>query len=101
MKYRFVQSFVDDGTVVAEAIYSEVDSPRRFAQHLLMRDALTIWGDISSNGRVYVCGSAVRVGGGVRQSLMRISEQVGGVTDPVAWLAEFKKEGRYSEDVFG
>ncbi|KAF9072420.1 cytochrome P450 [Rhodocollybia butyracea] len=96
-----VQSFIDDGTVAAEAIYSEVDAPRRFAQHLLMRDALNIWGDISSDGRVYVCGSAVRVGGGVRQSLMHISEQVGGVTDPVAWLAEFRKEGRYSEDVFG
>ncbi|KAJ7438634.1 cytochrome P450 [Mycena galericulata] len=97
----FVHSYVDDGTVVVEAAYAEVHSPRRFAQHLLTRDALKIWSDLSNNGRVYVCGSAARVGAGVRKSLMHIAEQMGGVTDPEAWLAGLKKEGRYSEDVFG
>ncbi|KAJ6496413.1 cytochrome P450 [Mycena sanguinolenta] len=96
-----VQSYIEDGTVLLEAAYSEEDSPRRFAQHILIRDALKIWSDLSNNGRVYVCGSAARVGEGVRQSLMRIAEQVGGVADPVGWLAGLKKEGRYSEDVFG
>ncbi|KAJ7247592.1 cytochrome P450 [Mycena rebaudengoi] len=98
---RLVQSYVDDGTVLVEAAYSEEDSPVRFAQHILIRDALKIWSDICNNGHVYVCGSAARVGEGVRQSLMRIAEQVGGVSDPAAWLAGLKKEGRYSEDVFG
>ncbi|KAJ7738227.1 cytochrome P450 [Mycena maculata] len=96
-----VQVYIDDGTVVADAAYSEVDSPRRFAQQLLTRDALKIWSDLSNNGRVYVCGSAARVGAGVRNSLMRIAEQMGGVTDSEAWMAGLKKEGRYSEDVFG
>jgi sulfite reductase alpha subunit-like flavoprotein len=86
---------------LVEAAYSEEDSPVRFAQHILIRDALKIWSDICNNGHVYVCGSAARVGEGVRQSLMRIAEQVGGVSDPAAWLAGLKKEGRYSEDVFG
>jgi len=98
---RLVQAYVEDGTVLVEAAYSEEDSPRRFAQHILIRDALKIWSDISNNGRVYVCGSAARVGEAVRQSLMHIAEQVGGVSDPAAWLAGLKKEGRYSEDVFG
>ncbi|KAJ7445116.1 cytochrome P450 [Mycena latifolia] len=96
-----VKSYVDDGTVVVEAAYSEEDAPRRFAQQILMRDALKVWSDLSNNGRVYVCGSAARVGEGVRKSLMRIAEQVGGVTDSAAWLAGLRKEGRYSEDVFG
>jgi sulfite reductase alpha subunit-like flavoprotein len=96
-----IQTYVEDGTVLVEAAYSEEDSPRRFAQHILIRDALKIWSDISNSGRVYVCGSAARVGEGVRQSLMTIAEQVGGVADPAAWLAGLKKEGRYSEDVFG
>ncbi|KAJ7464205.1 cytochrome P450 [Mycena galericulata] len=96
-----VQAYVDDGTVLVEAAYSEEDSPRRFAQHILIRDALKIWSDISNNGRVYVCGSAARVGEGVRQSLMRIAEQVGGVADSAGWFAGLKKDGRYSEDVFG
>jgi hypothetical protein len=32
---------------------------------------------------------------------MQIAVQVGGVADPAAWFAGVKKEGRYSEDVFG
>ncbi|KAJ7473573.1 hypothetical protein B0H11DRAFT_2036387 [Mycena galericulata] len=83
------------------AAYSQEDSPRRFAQHILIRDGLKIWSDISNNGRVYVCGSAARVGEGMRQSLMRIAEQVGGVADSAGWFAGLRKEGRYSEDVFG
>ncbi|KAF8179568.1 cytochrome P450 [Mycena galopus ATCC 62051] len=98
---RLIQAYIDDGTVLVEAAYSEEDSPRRFAQHIIIRDALKIWSDISNNGRIFVCGSAARVGAGVRQSLMHIAEQVGGVGDPAAWLAGLKKEGRYSEDVFG
>ncbi|KAJ6455918.1 cytochrome P450 [Mycena vitilis] len=96
-----IRTYVEDGTVLAEAAYSADDSPCRFAQHILIRDGLQTWTDLSNNGRVYVCGSAARVGEGVRQSLMRIAEQVGGVSDPAAWLAGLRKEGRYSEDVFG
>jgi hypothetical protein len=32
---------------------------------------------------------------------MRIAEQIGGVADPELWLAGLRKEGRYSEDIFG
>ncbi|KAJ7751908.1 cytochrome P450 [Mycena maculata] len=96
-----VQGYIDDGTVVLEAAYSQDDSPWRYAQQLLGRDALKIWSDLNNNGRVYVCGSAARVGAGVQKSLIRISEQIGGLTDPAAWLAGLKKEGRYSEDIFG
>ncbi|KAJ7064619.1 hypothetical protein C8F01DRAFT_1366913 [Mycena amicta] len=98
-----IAKYVEDGIVTVEAVYSEEDAPRRFAQQLLTRDALKVWVDLSNGGRVYVCGSAVRVGEGVRRSLpvMSIAEQVGGVADPVAWLSGLRKEGRYSEDVFG
>ncbi|KAJ7472797.1 cytochrome P450 [Mycena latifolia] len=95
-----VDGYVNEGTVALEAAYSADDTPRRYAQQILLRDALTIWSDINNNGRIYVCGSAARVGEGVRNSLMRIAEQVGGVTDSVEWLAGLRKEGRYSEDVF-
>ncbi|KAJ6605263.1 cytochrome P450 [Mycena vulgaris] len=96
-----VHAYVNDGTVLLETAYSAEDAPRRFAQQILLRDALTVWRDISNSGRVYACGSAARVGQGVQNSLMRIAEQVGGVADPVAWLAGLRKEGCYSEDVFG
>ncbi|KAJ7875532.1 cytochrome P450 [Mycena olivaceomarginata] len=97
----FVHEFIDDGTVVLEVAYSADDSPHRFAQQLLTRDGLKVWRDLSNNGHVYVCGSAARVGAGVRHSLMRIAEQIGGVADPELWLAGLRKEGRYSEDIFG
>ncbi|KAJ7472790.1 cytochrome P450 [Mycena latifolia] len=95
-----VDGYVNEGTVALEAAYSADDTPRRYAQQILLRDALTIWSDINNNGRIYVCGSAARVGEGVRNSLMRIAEQVGGVTDSAEWFAGLRKEGRYSEDVF-
>lgn len=87
--------------MVLEVAYSADDSPHRFAQQLLTRDGLKVWSDLSNNGHVYVCGSAARVGAGVRHSLMRIAEQIGGVADPELWLAGLRKEGRYSEDIFG
>ncbi len=96
-----MHSYVDDGTVVLETVFSADNSARRFAQQLLTRDGLKIWGDLSNGGHVYVCGSATRVGAGVRNSLMRIGEQMGGVTDAAGWLAGLKKDGRYSEDIFG
>ncbi|KAJ7472845.1 cytochrome P450 [Mycena latifolia] len=95
-----VDEYVNEGTVALEAAYSTDDTPRRYAQQILLRDALTIWSDINNDGRIYVCGSAARVGEGVRKSLMHIAEQMGGVTDSVEWLAGLRKEGRYSEDVF-
>ncbi|KAF8177903.1 hypothetical protein K438DRAFT_1844867 [Mycena galopus ATCC 62051] len=97
----FVHEFIDDGTAILEVAYSSGNSPHRFAQQLLTRDGLKIWSDLSNNGRVYVCGSAERVGAGVRNSLMSIAEQIGGVTDPESWLTALRKEGRYSEDIFG
>ncbi|KAJ6553059.1 cytochrome P450 [Mycena capillaripes] len=96
-----VLGYVDDGTLILEAASPDDGGPRKYAQQILMRDALKVWSDLSNNGRVYVCGSATRVGEGVKKTLMAIAEQVGGVSDPVDWLAGLKKEGRYSEDVFG
>ncbi|KAJ7037771.1 hypothetical protein C8F04DRAFT_1256673 [Mycena alexandri] len=49
-----VYEYVDDGTVIVEAAYSEDAGPRRFAQQILLRDALMIWSDLSNNGRVYI-----------------------------------------------
>ncbi|KAF8133598.1 hypothetical protein K438DRAFT_1883735 [Mycena galopus ATCC 62051] len=97
----FVHEFIDDGTAVLDVAYSSDNSPHRFAQQLLTRDGLKIWSSLSNNGRVYVCGSAERVGAGVRNSLMSIAEQIGGVTDPESWVTTLRKEGRYSEDIFG
>ncbi|KAF8179821.1 hypothetical protein K438DRAFT_1842876 [Mycena galopus ATCC 62051] len=97
----FVHEFIDDGTAVLDVAYSSDNSPHRFAQQLLTRDGLKIWSSLSNNGRVYVCGSAERVGAGVRNSLMSIASQIGGVTDPESWVTTLRKEGRYSEDIFG
>ncbi|KAF7341346.1 FAD-binding FR-type domain-containing protein [Mycena venus] len=67
-----VHGYVDDGTLSLETVYSSDNSARRFAQQLLTRDGVKVWNDLSNNGRVYVCGSAARVGAGVRNSLMHI-----------------------------
>ncbi|KAJ7037665.1 hypothetical protein C8F04DRAFT_1329960 [Mycena alexandri] len=42
-----VYDYVDDGTVVVEAAYSEDAGPRRFAQQTFLRKALMIWSDLS------------------------------------------------------
>jgi sulfite reductase alpha subunit-like flavoprotein len=87
--------------MILETVYSSDNLARRFAKQLLARDGVKVWKDLSNNGCVYVCGSAARMGAGVRNSLMHIGEQIGGVADASGWLAGLKKEGRYSEDIFG
>ncbi|KAK6983992.1 FAD-binding FR-type domain-containing protein, partial [Favolaschia claudopus] len=97
-----VHAYIDDGTLILDAVYSADHSARRFAQQLVIRYGVKIWDDLNNNnGRVFVCGSAARVGAGVRNSLAKIGEQVGGLSDAQGWVAGLKKAGRYTEDIFG
>lgn len=97
-----IQSYIDDGTVEVSVIYSdEVEAgDRRYCQHLLQKDALSIWGDIRKGGHLYVCGSGARLGAGVQTSLKNIAEQVGGETEPDGFLSGLRSKGVFSEDVF-
>lgn len=97
-----VHSYVEDGTVEVSVIYSdEVEAgDRRYAQHLLQKDALSIWSDLRKGGHIYVCGSGARLGAGVQSSLRNIAEQVGGETEPDAFLSSLRSKGVFSEDIF-
>lgn len=112
---------IESGTLAARAIYSADGQLRRFAQELLMQDAVEIWNLIESKhssnfhlscftcsyfslkegAHIYVCGSAVRLGAGVRKSITQIARQVGAVEDPDSFVPWMIKNGRFSEDVFG
>ncbi|KDQ12140.1 hypothetical protein BOTBODRAFT_176664 [Botryobasidium botryosum FD-172 SS1] len=98
---ELIVSYVDDGTTTARAAYSNEGNARRFAQELLLQDALEVWSLIQSGAHVYICGSAQRLGAGVRQALTQIARQIGAVAEPETFVPSLIKAGVYSEDVFG
>lgn len=99
---RKLRTYIDSGIVEIHPIYSaEPQHLRRYAQDLLLRDALDVWSTIKDNGRLYVCGSAARVGAGVEQALGRIAQQLGGHADPDHFVKDLKRAGRLAEDIFG
>ncbi|KAJ3031729.1 UNVERIFIED_CONTAM: hypothetical protein HDU68_000664 [Siphonaria sp. JEL0065] len=72
---------------------------RKYVQHLLVDEGLLVWNLLNERGgRVYVCGAAGGMAKDVRNALISIVVQIGGLSAPEAsvWL-----ESRYIEDVWG
>ncbi|MFF4369329.1 cytochrome P450 [Streptomyces sp. NPDC001594] len=74
----------------------------RFAQHRMAREGDEIWRLLLDGATVYVCGDAVRLAVGVRETLRAIHRrQTGGTAaESGDWLEELTAKGRYVEDVF-
>ncbi|KAF7978248.1 hypothetical protein HWV62_1270 [Athelia sp. TMB] len=98
---RTITDHVNAGHMTGRAVYSEDKEVRRYAQELLLQDAVEIWNLIESGAHIYVCGSAIRLGAGVRKAITQIARQVGAVDDPDSFVPWMIKNGRFSEDVFG
>ncbi|KAJ3018464.1 UNVERIFIED_CONTAM: hypothetical protein HDU68_011143 [Siphonaria sp. JEL0065] len=72
---------------------------KKYVQHLVVDEGVLIWNLLNERGgRLYVCGAAGGMAKDVRNALVKVVVQIGGIpeTDASAWL-----ESRYIEDVWG
>ncbi len=97
-----VERWQAQGVVQVHLACSVVDGEPRYVQDLLWQRRADIWARLNQGAIVYVCGDGRHMAPAVRQVLIQIGAEQGGMTPEAAsdWLAELVSTGRYRQDVF-
>lgn len=77
--------------------------PRTYVQDLLQQQSAVVFDMLDRRcGKVYVCGSSGNMPKGVRQALIDILRDEGGITEDEAelYLARLEKAGRYKQETW-
>ncbi|KAJ1960846.1 hypothetical protein GGI12_003572, partial [Dipsacomyces acuminosporus] len=84
-------------------VFSRIGNACKYIQHQIITDGAHIWDLVrKKNGRIYVCGSADKLARDMVATMLRIFEQVGGLSaeDAKTYLNDLVTSGRYVEDVW-
>ncbi|WP_316154116.1 bifunctional cytochrome P450/NADPH--P450 reductase [Cupriavidus sp. BIC8F] len=97
-----VERWQAQGVVQVHLACSVVDGEPRYVQDLLWQRRTDVWARLNQGAMLYVCGDGRHMAPAVRQVLIRIGAEQGGMTPEAAsdWLAELVSTGRYRQDVF-
>lgn len=90
------------GVAQVHSAYSVVPGAARYVQDLLWQERADVWQRIQAGATIYVCGDGRRMAPAVRQTLIDIGAEQGGMTADAAsdWFAGLVQGGRYRQDVF-
>lgn len=97
-----IAAWAGQGVAEVHVAYSVVPEAPRYVQDLLWQRRDAVWAQIEAGATVYVCGDGRRMAPAVRQTLIDIGTQVGGMdaTQASDWFAGLVAQGRYRQDVF-
>lgn len=90
------------GVVALHTAFSVVPDAPRYVQDLLWQRRAEVWSLLQAGATVYVCGDGRRMAPAVRQTLIDIAAEQGGMTADAAsdWFAALMAAARYRQDVF-
>lgn len=90
------------GVVALHTAFSVVPDGPRYVQDLLWQRRAEVWSLLQAGATVYVCGDGRRMAPAVRQTLIDIAAEQGGMTADAAWdwFAGLMAAARYRQDVF-
>jgi len=90
------------GVVALHTAFSVVPDAPRYVQDLLWQRRAEVWSLLQAGATVYVCGDGRRMAPAVRQTLIDIAAEQGGMTADAAsdWFAGLMAVARYRQDVF-
>lgn len=90
------------GVAALHVAYSVVDGAARYVQDLLWAERAAVWARLEAGATIYVCGDGRHMAPAVRQTLMAIGVELGGMDEAGAsdWFAGLVAQGRYRQDVF-
>lgn len=90
------------GVAEVHTAYSVVPGAARYVQDLLWQRRAQVWAQLQAGATVYVCGDGRRMAPAVRQTLIDIGADQGGMAPEGAsdWFAALVRQGRYRQDVF-
>ncbi|SDD15961.1 cytochrome P450 / NADPH-cytochrome P450 reductase [Cupriavidus sp. YR651] len=97
-----IAGWASAGVAEVHAAYSVVEGAPRYVQDLLWQRRQDVWARLQAGATVYVCGDGRRMAPAVRQTLIDIGAEQGGMTADGAsdWFATLVAQGRYRQDVF-
>ncbi|WP_130393697.1 bifunctional cytochrome P450/NADPH--P450 reductase [Cupriavidus agavae] len=100
--YDDVARWTEAGVVAVHTAYSVVPGAARYVQDLVWQRRAEVWTQLQAGATVYVCGDGRRMAPAVRQVLIDIGVEQGGMTPEAAsaWFAGMVEAGRYRQDVF-
>lgn len=78
------------------------DGSKVYVQHLLQRNAATVWDCLKRSGYIYVCGDAKHMAKDVDRQLVEICAQEGGMSIEQAgqFVEQLMSDGHYLRDVW-
>lgn len=90
------------GVVALHTAFSVLPDTPRYVQDLLWQRRAHVWSLLQAGATVYVCGDGRRMAPAVRQTLIDIAAEQGGMTADAAsdWFAGLMAAARYRQDVF-
>ena len=97
-----IARWADAGVAEVHTAYSVVPGAARYVQDLLWQRRAQIWVQLQGGAVIYVCGDGRRMAPAVRQTLIEIGAEQGGMTPGAAsdWFAGLVAQSRYRQDVF-
>lgn len=97
-----IAQWAAQGVVEVHTALSVVPDAPRYVQDLLWQRRAEVWAQLQAGATVYVCGDGRRMAPAVRQVLIDIGAQLGGMAPDAAsaWFAGLVEQGRYRQDVF-
>jgi len=101
-----LKAFEKDGTLTKlHVAFSRMGGTRNYVQHLMRKEAASLWPILKDDGHVFVCGDASSMAPEVRETLRLIAEQEGGLGERGSqnFMEEIRSHGsanRYHEDVW-
>ncbi|ORX72439.1 hypothetical protein DL89DRAFT_265990 [Linderina pennispora] len=98
-----LEQYVQDGTLSRlQTAFSRVGDERKYVQNHVSQDGAKIWSHLQNSGRIYVCGSADKLGKSMTAAMIRIFEEHGGLSADEAstYLSDLISDGRYAQDIW-
>ncbi|WP_066736765.1 bifunctional cytochrome P450/NADPH--P450 reductase [Cupriavidus sp. D384] len=97
-----IAAWSEAGVAEVHTAYSVLPGEARYVQDLLWQRRAQVWVQLQAGAMVYVCGDGRRMAPAVRQVLIEIGAEQGGMTPEAAsdWFAGLVAQGRYRQDVF-
>ena len=96
------ESWQKQGLVENYCAFSREQDEKVYVQHKLQEQAEELWSCLQQGAHIYVCGSQDRLAVAVKEVMLTIFQQQGGLTPDAAleYWDELRKQKRLQQDVY-
>ncbi|KAK6336125.1 NAPDH-dependent diflavin reductase [Orbilia brochopaga] len=102
-EWQALQQRYGERVVEVRTAFSRDGPEKRYVQHLIREAMGEVWSMVGERGGiVYVCGSSGRMPAAVREALIEVFEEAGGMSRDAAeaYLLTMENEGRYRQETW-